>query len=241
MPSKFSNALGELELPEIFSTEEYDSVNKKMAKYANDVGSNWIMFASAWNGVGYRLIATHKSCENFNNLIVATPQTIALRFEQDHEMFGFFAAALSCLECAFTAAYACASQATPTFFPIITDSDLKLMPVVICNRLKTQYADSPLVSSMVEILQSGLYKQISDFRNYLSHRGTLPRKQYASVGSFTPDPPAEVSGNPQKLAWNWIYDFKIECGCFKPFVVFVDEAAKSLVCGLDEFTESTLK
>jgi hypothetical protein len=241
MTSRSSTTLGELKLPVKFRSEENDSVNRKMAKYASDAGSNWFMFASAWNAVAYRLIAAHKSCEKFDKLIVATPQTIALRFDQDHEMFDFFTAALSCLECAFTATFACASQAAPAVFPINADNDLKIMPTMICKRLKSEFADSSLVSSMVGILRAPRYKQLADFRNYLSHRGTLPRKQYASTGSSTPDPASEVSGNPQSLAWKWIYDFKIESGCFNPFVEFTDEAVKNLICGLDEFTALTLK
>jgi hypothetical protein len=240
MTEKFSKTLGDLGLPANFPHLEFDFVNTKMARFSQDPTSNWFMFAAAWNGVGYRLRAAHKSSLTFDVLLDTTPVSIELRFQQDHEMFVFFASALSALECAFFAAYACVAQAAPADYPIILDKDLRITPERISEKLNKKFAGTKIVNSMMSILADPKYDELSDFRNYLAHRGTLPRRQYASVGSSAVDPPSEVSGNPIQLASSWIYDFKILPGCLNPFVVFVDIAVGNIVRGLEEFATTNL-
>ncbi|WP_156116671.1 hypothetical protein [Massilia sp. 9096] len=241
MVQKFSKTLGDLNLPENFPHLEFDSVNAKMANYAQNPSSNWFMFAAAWNATGYRAIATHKSSARFDELLANSAASLELRFLQDHEMFSFFTAALSAIECAFFATYACVSQAFPSDYPIALDKDLRVTPEKIFAKMKAKHGSTAIVNAMKDILSDPQYAELSNFRNYLAHRGILPRKQYAATGPGAVDLPSDVSGNPTQLASSWIYNFKLVPGCLIPFVDFTDKAIGSIVQQLHDFATVDLK
>jgi len=241
MTQQFTKTLGDLSLPANFPYSAFDAVNQKMGGYAQNPSSNWFMFAAAWNAIGYRLIATHRSCSKFDELMNSSPVSVKLRFLQDDEMFSFFAAALSAIECAFFAAYACVSQAFPADYPITLDKNLRITSEKIFEKLKKKLAGSEIINAMNNILNDPKYAEISNFRNYLSHRGALPRQQYFAVGSAAADRASTVSGNPIRLASTWIYDFELVPGCLIPFVDFTDTAVCTIVQQLEELTNAILE
>jgi len=238
MTKNFSNTLGDLGLPANFPTLQFDAVSEKMSRHSKNPSSNWFMFAAAWNATGYRLIATHRSSTKFDELLNSSPASIELRFLQDDEMFSFFSAALSAIECAFFAAYACVSQIFPADYPINLDKDLRITPERIIEKLKKKLSGTSLGNQMINTHNDTKYTELSNFRNYLSHRGTLPRQQYAAVGPAAVDRPSTVSGNPTQIASKWIYDFEILPGCLIPFVDFADIAVGTIIHRLDEFINS---
>lgn len=237
MPS--SRTLGIFDAPARLPLAEYDAVNERVSLRASGNKDVWHGFASAWNGVAYRLRAAQEHAEGFRASISASsaPEPNE-RYRQDHDLFGFVVSALSTLECFFFASYCIGSLLDTTLFPLSQAKDLKFYPKDVAEQFGKAFPNELLSSKMKDCLSSDEFKQLSDLRNVLAHRGTPPRKHFFGTGNT--DKPSAIPGNLVDLASGWRYDFSLDPRCLDPYQAFLDKTLSQLVIEASRFVNTKL-
>jgi hypothetical protein len=238
MPS--SRTLGVFDAPAGLPLAEYDAVNERVSRRASGNKDVWHGFASAWNGVAYRLRAAHEHADGFRASISASsaPEPNE-RYRQDHDLFGFVVSALSTLECFFFASYCIGSLLDTTLFPLSRAEDLKKpYPKHVSKQFRKAFPNDVLSSEMDVCLSSHEFKQLSDLRNVLAHRGTPPRQHFLGTGNT--DTPSAIPGNLVDPASGWRYDFPLDPRCLDPYQTFLDKTLSQLVIEASRFVNARL-
>jgi len=229
-----------LNFPNEVDPTPYDSINRAVAGFANpnadtsaERQNTWFAFASAWNGLAYRLISAGEYHDLFiDSIKKSTSPPADERFRQEKYLFGFSMSALSAIECGFMAAYAAGSALFPEQFLLLEDRDLNKYPKPIANTYLGWRNDDPLSSTLFCIANSVEIKALEDFRNALSHRGVLPRKSFLG-NAF--DQPAAIPANPKVLASKFDYSDDLGPHITSRHYIWTCSALNSFLIAFDGF------
>lgn len=232
-----SRTLGAFDAPAALPLVEYDAVSEYVSRRASGNEDVWHGFASAWNGVAYRLRAAHEHADGFRVSISASsaPEPNK-RYRQDHNLFGFVVSALSTLECFFFASYCIGSLLDASRFPLSQAKDLRFYPEDVSEQFGKAFPNDVLSSVMEVCLSSREYEQLRDLRNVLAHRGTPPRKHF--LGTRNTDTPSAIPANLIDLASRWRYDFSLDPRCLDPYLAFLNKTLSQLVVEASRFVNA---
>jgi hypothetical protein len=230
----------DVEFPESFAIAAYDEVNMQVAKMAdpNDATAPekkniFHVFASAWNGVGYRLVVALDYDREFRvSIAKSTAPPTKERLIQERALFGCLASALSSVECFFMATYAVGAAMNSPSFPILSSNNLEKYPKNIAKALAADYPTSSFTKLVNEIDTSPKLKQLMDLRNVLAHRGILPRRHFLSNVA---DKASAVPVNPKALATEHDYAAELSDQTTRIHTEWVLESLNRLVVGLNGF------
>jgi hypothetical protein len=201
-----------IDLPAAFDAAAYDAVSPIMARLTsrNDglarSKSAYQTFASAWNGVGYRITATVQYDVDFRAALAAggSGPAGAERFNQERALFGCATSSVSAIDCFYMASYAVAASIPSALFPLDIAKRLKKYPPDVAALFDAAFPCDAFTSMAAEAANSKEFDALKDVRDVLSHRGTLLRSHFVSVGGATPSYAAHPS-NPKELAEDFDY------------------------------------
>jgi len=234
-----SRTLGAFALPEGFAVRDFDLVNERVARRAGSDENAWHGFASAWNGIAYRLRGTleHASAVS-KSLTISSAPPPEDRYRQDHDLFGFFISSVSTIECFCFAAHCIGSLLVAGGFPLQTAGHLKFRTNDVRTKYKTHFPGDSLAKALDSVLTAGEYSQLVQIRNVMAHRGTPPRQHFLSTSG--PDTPSAIPSNLADPASAWQYDLHLSPSSLDPLVEWVKRAVADLVAAAGEFARSRL-
>lgn len=196
-------------MPPEFDGERYNEINAKLAPFSRSHEPAWRSFASGWMGVAGRFRAAAETNAVFAESIArSTAPPGDERFLQDHALFVFCLAMLSTVECFSFAVYAAGAVIDPAPFPLSTEQDLRFYPKDVVKALAAAFPNEPLAGSLGETIAHAQYQTILELRNYLGHRGGLPRMSYMSNIPGN-DRPSTVPGNAQAPSAGWQFTLEL--------------------------------
>jgi hypothetical protein len=235
-----SRTLGELTVPPSLPVAEFDTVNELVSERSSGDTALRAAFASAWSGQVYRWRAALEHSAAFSRSIAAAsgppPDE---RYQQDHDLFTFFACALSAIECFHFAAYCIGALVNREKFALANPDNLRVFPANVRDSFVAAFPGEMLSSAMWSCLASPEYAIVRDLRNVLSHRGTPPRQHFLSAGG--PDIPSAIPSNLADLATEWRYDFSLGAGCVEPYTTWLEHWISTLIMAAADFTAARIR
>ena len=215
--------------PPDFPTAIYNQLHVYINKYMDTHKAQWFQFGMGWNGLAYRYRA---AAEYDNEFTISIKQSgnsppPEERYKQGTFLFGFFANAVSVIECFFFSAYFMASILKPNEFPFSESDELKnINPQYVASSFTQYFPKITLIHEMTKCIRADKYKQIYDMRNVLSHRGMLPRKFYRGGER---DGMTTMPINPKDTSNNWQYDFPVDEQTTATYLHWLSDTLKLLV------------
>jgi hypothetical protein len=233
-----SRTLGAFAAPTALPLADFDAVNERVSQQAVHDKDLWHGFASAWNGVAYRLRAALEHASSFALAISASSAPPPNeRYRQDHDLFGFVISAISALECFHFAAHCMGSLLDPGLFRLTRPADLKFYPRDVRDRFQQAFPGDSLSVAIAACLSAPEYAQLNDLRNVLGHRGTPPRLHLLSTGT---DQPSAIPSNVADLASRWRYDFPLKPGCLDSYTIWLQRSVRELIIAAASFASARL-
>ncbi len=225
-------------MPPSFNKSAHDGVNRRLAQYSQTHKKQWQSFATAWNGIAYRTHTALDNDTNFTNSVSRSNSPLPEeRFKQEEALFSFFVCSVSALECFFYAAYCFASISKPTVFPISLPKDLKFYPKDVAAKYAVEFAGDGLTVEMANCLSSSEYVTMVDFRNVLTHRGTIPRNFYRGGDE---DGTATMPSNPTEVSTKWEYNLVIDGITTRKYTTWFIGELSSLLSAASQFCYAKL-
>lgn len=209
-----------LAVPDDFDVDAYVAVAKAAATHAAVNAKGHRAFAAAWNGLSHRYRATHEASSEFVRAMAAgDAPPMEERHRQEHALFVFATTALSSLECFCFGAYCLGFLAGTREFPMSHERDLRIHPTNVRDMFTSAFPMDSLTSTIASVLAANEYAQLTDLRNALSHRGTLPRSIFLSVGGGNAAKAgAFVPSNPKSLSSDWQFDRVVDAELTRPLL-----------------------
>jgi hypothetical protein len=198
------------------------------------------LFRLGWNGVAYRYRAMAEYDEEFTSSVktfgnAPPPEE---RYRQGKTLFGFFANAVSVLDCFSFSTYCMASILKPDIFPVSEPRNLRFYPKDVEPRFAANFSNDPLSLSMSRCFSEPTFKDMCDIRDVLSHRGMPPRSFYAGGER---NGMATMPINPKAPSDQWQFDFLVDERTTKMFREWLAKTLKVLIDSADKFYTSKLK
>jgi hypothetical protein len=176
----------------------------------------WRSFASGLNGIAFRFAAADEAHDRFVKAIGAVDAFRGdpfARYTQEESLASFFYNARSSLECFYFSMYCLGACLAAGQFPASTPKDLRSANIdTITKRFETAHPADPLTLMMMKVKASAELEAITEHRDALTHRGTMPRTQYYRATG----PSAEVAVgfpervtipiNPKDVPANWLVE-----------------------------------
>jgi hypothetical protein len=232
--SPTSRTLGAFQVPAGLPVTEFDAINERISQQSVGDKTLWHAFASAWNALAYRLRAAQDHCLAFSESVSkSSAPPPEERYQQDHDLFGFVACAVSTVECFHFAAYCIGALVAPATFTFLTASNLKFYPCDVLSRFVQAFPNEAITGAMQRCLSSPEYATLTQLRDVLAHRGTPPRQHFLSTSG--PDRPSAIPSNLSDLAASWRYDLELNAGCLEPYRVWLENSVRTLVIGAAGF------
>jgi hypothetical protein len=230
----------ELDMPIGFNVAAYDSVNDRVAVLANPNDSTatwkrnaWSGYASAWNGLAYRLCSAVEYDESFGRSIkISTAPAVKERYVQERSLFGCVAAALSAIECFYMATYCTANALSPSHFPLSIAKHLNQGPKEVAKSYLAWLPNDVFSQRLSHVANSLELTELAALRNTLAHRGVLPRQHFLSNVA---DIPSAVPINPKALAEDFAYDAALSSETTSHHTNWLCETSSHLVAEFDTF------
>jgi hypothetical protein len=167
-----------IDAPDDFPTERYEAAYEAARNRISRTPA-WNHFRGGWSGLAYRFI----SCSGHDARFVSSlaqhgpAPDHAERYNQEHELFGFFVSGFSAVETFAFAAHALACGVAPDAFPMQRTSELRAVGIAsLSNRLTTHYPEAELTQSLTALRADAIFREWGEIRNVLSHRITPQRR-----------------------------------------------------------------
>lgn len=233
-----------IELPSNFDGAAYDAVSPKIARLtsredglARSKSANQT-FASAWNGVGYRIKATLQYDVDFRAALAAggSGPAGAERFNQERALFGCATSAVSAIDCFYMASYAVAASIPSASFPLDIAKRLKKYPPDVAALFEAGFPGDAFTRLAAEVANSKEFDALKDVRDVLSHRGILLRTHFVMVGGAKP-PYAAHPSNPKDPAEDFQYSHTLSDDTTRIHADWTLNTLNSLIPELAAFIE----
>ncbi len=166
-------------------------------------------FGIGWNGVKWRYRAMTECDSEFRKSIESygPAPIIEERYKQEKSLYDFFTNLVSTLENLFFSLYCIASTIKSNEFPISDVKSLRLIfPESVESRFKQNFPSDKVTDAMSAVISDAQYIQTKDFRDFLCHRGPLPRAH--NVGGDD-DGKTHLPSNPKDPISTWLTDFEL--------------------------------
>jgi hypothetical protein len=230
----------DLQLPDDFDVSAYDDASDFAVKVANPNDPSapwkinvWFGFTSAWIGYGMRLRAAVEYSQEFASLLShGTSPPREQQYAQERAFFGCITSTVSAVECFYLAAYCIGNTLDQAVFPLESAGRLKKYPRDVSGAYVKFDPKSPFSQQLALVAACPAYEVLSDLRNTLAHRGTLPRKIYLST---VYDVPAAIPSNPMALATEFIHDSPIEAEMTGRHIRWANQELSALTRGLSTY------
>jgi hypothetical protein len=170
-------------MPSDFPSTAFDSFvksanlvdEKYRAANNNKVNPDWSAVASATNGLAYRWLALVDAEKTFGSTFIKATKTPENRYIEETALFAFFSNALSAIELSYFAIYGFAAQLEPTLFDLVRVNPRKITPENVTKKFNTAWPADALTLELSKANASLPFKDVTELRNVLSHRGTPAR------------------------------------------------------------------
>jgi hypothetical protein len=182
----------DLDLPDDFPVPEIDVLHSHLSDYVDDgnkLSPEWREWAGGLNGLVYRFRACDEHGGAVTVSLADTSPPQPKRYEQERDLYSFFAEGLSAVECFYYGLYFIGTHADANAFPYNVDRR-DVTPRKVAERFEATYGGGTLADTLLRVVDGDDFKVWSGVRNYLSHRGAPGRTHYEGGG-----PPSGVEWN----------------------------------------------
>lgn len=145
-------------------------------------------FIGAWNAISYR----YKAVAEYDQQLTASIVTHGPgagdpnRYEQERDLFEFFSSGVSVFDAFCFGAFAIGAFASPTHFPLNTDSDeRKVNWKSLLQAYNESFATDPITLVLHTVKADAALKAIRRVRDILTHRSSPARQFSLLIGSPT--------------------------------------------------------
>lgn len=224
-----------IDLGQNFPTRAYDDANKRVWAKVGQCRTS-MLFASAWNGVAWRLTGAreHSAALERSLRVHGGNPPAPERALEENALFGLYGTALSAIECCSFAAFVAGSIVDSSSFAITTDNDLKrINPAHTLKTFADAFPADPVLQALNAMSGTAAFAEIRDARNILSHRGAPGRthNMHVQVGG----PPAV----PSPTIWN-LTNHPLATGIGASRLQALEGMLAAGIEGLDAFTAAHL-
>lgn len=225
-------------MPSDFPTNVYNNVHSHLSQHKDTHPTQWFTFSLGWNGLAYRYRAMAEYDKEFTISVKESASPLPEeRYKQGKSLFGFTMNVISVTESLLFSAYCIGSILDPTVFPLAKTGHLRFSPNIVKEKFARAFPNDPLTIQIEKLLNEATYKEMSDMRIVLFHRGTVPRKFY--VGG-------ERSGiatmpiNPSELSDQWQYDLQVNENMTSSRRQWLSAIVQNLVITVNDFCNRKL-
>ncbi len=241
---KFVAAVGTpCDVPDDFDQDSYYHVGKSLAQYSEVPAFS--SYASGFNAVAFRFAAMQRSVDRFT---VAMSAQDALtpggpRLEQEDSLFAFFVNAVSVLECFYFALYNLGACIGPALFAVSTSAELRRISVpYVVDGFEKAFPGDEFSRKLREVATSQELRELKEYRDFLTHRGTSPRKHKVTLprGShvdLTRIESATIVSNPKDAPAGWLSDLQLSAELTTTPREWVGVSVRELLRGAADFVD----
>lgn len=185
-----------LVMPSSFPSKLYEDVHARVTPKVQEQKEDWFRYAGAWNALAYRFLACTDHHRLFTDSLrragTAPPQPE--RYIQERELFSFFVAGDSTLDCLFYALFVIGKRLVPGEFSLVNkrnpgqDKPGKERPIYLTDVRKgfiAAFPGEPLTGMLTSMEDDDDYQKWKEIRNLLTHRVIPPRTIQIAVGAPT--------------------------------------------------------
>jgi hypothetical protein len=236
--SNIASGLG-FEMPPDFPCIPYDKIRQHIGKRSVTKPTEWKMSAMGWNGIAYRYRALTEYDEIFTTSIrKSNSPGHEERYLQDNALFEFFTCCVSCIECLCFSLYCMASTINVERFPILSTKELRnIYPDKVKKLFQDGFPTDVLSIHLSKTLEHQNWESINNYRDFLSHRGSLPRSFYEGGDRHGM---ATYPINPKDPSNNWQYDFELNENTTKSFRFWLAEELANIFGNMELFYSTRL-
>lgn len=226
-------------MPPDFPSEAYLLVNSDLEKYKSTHREQCKSFGLGWKGIAYRYRTSVEYDEQFTNSVIkySNSPPHEERYYQEKFLTGFFANAISTLECFFFSTRCIASILKPEEFPMMADRDLRFYPSDVARDFNNYFSSDSISRKQTECLKDTHYEKMKDMRDVLIHRGMPSRSFY--VGGDR-NGMATMPDNIKGLSNQWQFDFPIDQQTTSSHRRWLSNMLKDLIEATDGFCKDNL-
>jgi hypothetical protein len=158
-------------MPTHFCTQAYDDL---CARLAGAFGTPaWDRCVEGLNAVAYRYRAASEAADRFESEFSFAGD----HYTQEEALFAFFFSATSAIECLLFAVYSFGAIFKPQLFAVGTDAALQaIVPDQVRKHFTRAFSGDPLAKAVEQLVNDPTRAQILEFRNFMAHRGAVPRE-----------------------------------------------------------------
>jgi len=197
----------DLQMPPSFESDQHQAIAKTVGSIREKHDREWRSFAAAWNALKHRFRSAIEADATFSKSITRTktppPEE---RYLQEDALFHFFASTCSSIELFYFACYCIGTIIDPEAFPMAEPESLRVYPRHVSIAYRKRFPGAELSSVLKTCLSGSEFRTVVELRNFLSHRGSLPRLSHLGGDK---DGSTFVPTNPQGLADSWVYDLEV--------------------------------
>jgi hypothetical protein len=179
-----------------FPSAEYEEIRQLFrSHYAITHRDLRLVFGEAWNALLYRYRAMDEYNKEFTALIKQRSDTpfevFECRYKQEKALFGFYASAVSVIECFFFSNYIVGAILKPEEFSLGSKCLRQAYPNYITSKFKNNFTGETLTVKMIECNSDATHIVMRHERDVLSHRGAVHRDD--TIGKIA------ISSNPKEI------------------------------------------
>lgn len=233
--------------PKDFPAKRYNNIHKCINEYKDThddqnglLKAQRSLFRLGWNGLAYRYRAMAEYDEQFTTYIkkFGNSPPPEERYQQGKAFFGFFANAVSVIDCFLYSTYYIASILKPDAFPLPKSATSVFYPASVASKFSENFPSDKLTKQIANCLNADDYRRMKKMRNVLSHRGMPPRRFYAGGER---NGMATMPINPEASSDQWQFDFSVDERTTKMFREWLSDTLKGLVDSAEKFCASKLR
>ncbi len=193
--------------PNWFPTKLHDETNQFVVQSGSTDRLEWRAFASAWNAVAARSRRAEDVALALRSAWRTSPNPVPEdRYREDCLLFEFACSFVSAVECGAYSVYVVLAIRSPAHFRLTDDKDLQRISLKHLERTaKTAGQDFTEISAVAHAVGTDI-GEIRDIRDFLSHRGQLPRRVFLTMGEPRG---STVPSAPKVSPAKWEYDAEL--------------------------------
>ena len=197
-------------VPPDFDQDAYRAVSARVSRYSD--APAWSSYAGGMNGLVFRFAATDEAHDALSESL-SGPRALSPsgpRYAQEAALFSFYSNSVSALECLYFATYNLGACLGVAGFRVATDDDLRRITIgTTVKAFNSAFPKEGLTKHLERVATSRQMSALKEYRDFLAHRGTAPRKHVVEMG---PDRRVNMSGvvsatitsNPKTVPSSWM-------------------------------------
>lgn len=226
------------EMCKIFNFEKHAKVSNDTAQYLSSYPKQWKSFGGSWNAMFWRFRAMYDSSNySIESILKSTAPNFEDRYLQERHLFEFYSNALSTIEISFYCIYCLASIKDESNFKFDSEKTLSnIRPDTVLSLFSKHYPSISLTQLLISVCKDQNYKDLKKFRDFFSHRGTLNRAHYFTIGDGSSLITA-IPSNPKEISTNWLFNIHLNESLIKAKCDWTVKTINLLIGEIEEFTK----